>query len=340
MRGQNIMKNQLNYKFGIRRLEKSSDSDYASALKIYNETTPYEIKTNTNEITFWIDRKDSTDPFEPMFFALYYSEKLVGFAMMTYMKAQRIAILEYISLEAQYRVNTVFFVYINLLENYLNINQYDVAFIINEVSNRRNGHDIDKESQMFAKLLCIEGYRKIDALYMTPPLGTNNFESSFNAYLFIKSTGEVYALEKQTFLEIVKTIYFEYFLVWYRHVLPQNEIDSYRNILTRSFDNISHELSTVTTVSVINVECPILMNNKSNINTTGLLPATPKKSRTLIYVILALFIILCPIVLVWVYNLALSVLNIPIGSVNAIIGNCLSALLTVCVTLWLAKKKL
>lgn len=137
------MRNELDYRFSIRRLDKSTDSDYAAALKIYSETTPYEIKTNTNEITIWLDRKDSTDPFESMFFLLYYSEKLAGFAMMTYIKAQRIVVLEYIALETQYRVNTVFFTYINLLESYLHINQYDVAFILNEVSNRRNGSDID-----------------------------------------------------------------------------------------------------------------------------------------------------------------------------------------------------
>lgn len=106
------MRNELNYRFSIRRLDKSTDSDYAAALKIYNETTPYEIKTNTNEIAFWLDRKEKADPFESMFFSLYYSEKLAGFAMMTYIRAQRIVILEYIALEAQYRVNTVFFTYI------------------------------------------------------------------------------------------------------------------------------------------------------------------------------------------------------------------------------------
>jgi len=90
------MRNELDYRFSIRRLDKSTDSDYAAALKIYSETTPYEIKTNTNEITIWLDRKDSTDPFESMFFVLYYSEKLAGFAMMTYIKAQRIVVLEYI----------------------------------------------------------------------------------------------------------------------------------------------------------------------------------------------------------------------------------------------------
>lgn len=122
------MKNELDYRFRIRRFEKSSDADYAAALKIYNETTPYEIKTNTNEITMWLDRKEDSDPFESMFFALYFADILAGFAMMTYIRSQRIVILEYIALSAQFRVNTVFFSYVNLLENYLVSTEQTPAF--------------------------------------------------------------------------------------------------------------------------------------------------------------------------------------------------------------------
>lgn len=334
------MRNELDYRFSIRRLDKSTDSDYAAALKIYNETTPYEIKTNTNEITFWLDRKDNTDPFEAMFFALYYSEKLAGFAMMTYVRVQRIVILEYVALEAQYRVNTVFFTYINLLESYLHVNQYDVAFILNEVSNRRNGSDIDKESQLFSKLLCIEGFGKIDAPYVTPPLGTNNFESSFDAFLFAKSSGDVHALERQTYLEIIRAIYFEYFLVWYEHVLPITQVSAYNEIFKRSFDEISRKLSTNGTVSVLYVECPILLNNICNIKTTGLPPTAPKKSKAILYVVLVTFIIVFPVVIVWGYNYVLNLLGIQIGSVSSILGSSLGACLTACATLWVTKKKL
>lgn len=334
------MRNELDYKFSIRRFDKSSDSDYAAALKIYNETTPYEIKTNTNEITYWLDRKDSTDPFEPMFFGLYYSEKFAGFAMMTYIRAQRIVILEYVALEAQYRVNTVFFTYINLLESYLHINQYDVAFILNEVSNRRNGSDIDKESQIFSKLLCIEGFGKVDAPYVTPPLGINNFESSFDAFLFAKSSGDVHALERQTYLDIVKAIYYDYFLVWYEHVLPTTQAQAYNETLNKSFEDISRKLSTNGTVPVLYVECPILLNNAYTVKTTGLPPAMPKKSKALLYVALAVFIVVCPLAVAWGYNYVLNLLSIQIDSVSNILGSCLGACLTACATLWVAKKKL
>lgn len=334
------MKNELDYRFKIKRIEKSSDADYARALRIYNETTPHEIKTNTNEITKWLDRKDPADPFEPMFFSLYFAGALAGFAMMTYIRTQRIVVLEYVALTAQYRVNTVFFSYINLLESYLSENQYDVTFILNEISNRRNGKDIDKESQLFAKVLCIEGYGKINAPYITPPLGTNNHESNFEAFLFAKSAGDIHALEKQTYLDIVKAIYFDYFSTWYAEVFPPSELAEYNELLQSSFLNLSKQLNQATTIPVTYSECPILQNSGQTLKTNGLPPAIKKNTNYLLYVILVITLIACPIAVVWVYNYVLSLLGVSIGTVSGLVGNCVGSIITACVTLYIAKKRL
>lgn len=50
------MPNLLEHRFAIKRITKPSNEDYISALKIYNETTPPDIKTNTNEITYWLEQ--------------------------------------------------------------------------------------------------------------------------------------------------------------------------------------------------------------------------------------------------------------------------------------------
>lgn len=334
------MERELNYNFSIYRFETSGDPDFASSIKIYNETTPYEIKTNTNEIVFWLDKKDYKCSFEPMYFGLYYSGKLSGFAMMTYIKSQRIVILEYIALETQYRVNTVFFTYINLLESYLNVNQYDVSFIINEVSNRNNGSDIDKESQIFSKLLCIDGYGKIDAPYMTAPLGTNNFESSFDAFLFVKSAGDVHNIDSKTYIAIVRAIYFEYFQVWYEDLLTQDEFIKYKQLINKCFDNIYQNIDMQGSVPVLYTECPILLNNSHNIKTVGIPPTIPKKSKFLLYSLLAIVVVTCPLLIIFLYNVALDFLHISIGSVSSVIGSCLGSSITAIVTFVLAKRQL
>lgn len=45
------MTNRLEHRFSIKHVTRTSDEDYVKALRIYNDTTPYEIKTPTNEIS-------------------------------------------------------------------------------------------------------------------------------------------------------------------------------------------------------------------------------------------------------------------------------------------------
>lgn len=334
------MNEDIEYRLKIRKIEKSSDADYASALQIYNGTTPYEIKTNTNEITAWLDMKSPSDKFEPLFFVLYFNDKISGFAMMTYIQTQRIVILEYIALAPEYRVNTVFYSYVSLLENYLNLNNYDVSFVINEVSYRRNGEDIDKESQLFSKLLCIEGYGKIDALYLTPPLGVNNYESSFDAYLFVKSSGDLHAIEHQTYVDIVNAIYFDYFLEWYKPFLDTTNIAEYENNLKKSYQKIMENLSPEKQLKVTYSDCPILRNSRVYTKTAGLPPTIKKAPKTLSLLFLSIIVILCPIIIIYCYNAVLSLLSIQLGTASEIIGNCLGAIITSGVTLYIARKRL
>ena len=105
------MPNLLEHRFAIKRITKPSNEDYISALKIYNETTPPDIKTNTNEITYWLEQNRNELPFEIMLFSLYLNNMVVGLAMLTYLKKQKTIIFEYLALQPSFRLNAVFFTY-------------------------------------------------------------------------------------------------------------------------------------------------------------------------------------------------------------------------------------
>lgn len=109
------MPNLLEHRFAIKRITKPSNEDYISALKIYNETTPPDIKTNTNEITYWLEQNRNELPFEIMLFSLYLNNMVVGLAMLTYLKKQKTIIFEYLALQPSFRLNAVFFTYISFL---------------------------------------------------------------------------------------------------------------------------------------------------------------------------------------------------------------------------------
>ena len=116
------MPNLLEHRFAIKRITKPSNEDYISALKIYNETTPPDIKTNTNEITYWLEQNRNELPFEIMLFSLYLNNMVVGLAMLTYLKKQKTIIFEYLALQPSFRLNAVFFTYIRCIYNRLLLN--------------------------------------------------------------------------------------------------------------------------------------------------------------------------------------------------------------------------
>lgn len=332
------MNEQLEHKFSIRRIVKSTDDDYITALRIYNETTPVDIKTNTNEITFWLNENSEDYPFEVLYFVLYLDDIAIGFSMLTYIKRQRLIIIEYLSLYDQYRINAVFFSYISLLQNYLSIHNYDVAYMINEISNKGNGKETDKESKLFKKLICLEGFGKINAKYITLPLGCENYDSSFDAFLYIKSTDNVKSISKDTYLEIVKAMYYDYYLTWYKDLIGPTQIEQYKQKVDACLNEIQKSLNTKSICQVSYPHCP-LATHEGDDHTYGVLPSKRKPAPTIMPIII-LLVICGPIAIVWLYSFVLHLLDIPITSVGSIMGGILGAAITSVTTFVLAKKKL
>jgi hypothetical protein len=326
-------------KFSVKRVKKSSDSEYLTALKIYNETTAVDIRTNTNEITYWIDQSSMQRvSFEPMVFVLYLDDAPIGFAMMCYLKKTKIVLIDYLTVYDKYRINAVLFPYLSLLQSYLNKNGYIVSYIVNEVSNKNNGQSINKESKMFKKLFCLEGFGKLGAIYYFPQLGANNPESIFEAHLYIKSNDNISLLHKDTYLSIVESIYRDYNLEWYLPFFSdeaeKNQYVSTSNIyIEKICKSITEDL-----ISVSYIECPIL----SSVNVdqlSGILPAPSKKRRKPIFISIILLMVIAPVLLIWLYTFILGIMGIPLDSISTIIGTVISASITSVSTITIAKKK-
>ena len=331
------MVEQLAYRFEIKRINKPTESEYITALRIYNETTPVEIKTNTNEITFWMQKSGPELLFDTVIFVLYLDDIIVGLAMVSYLRKTKIAIIEYLAVRNQYRVNAVFFPYINLLQNYMNTNNFDVSYYINEISNKDNGNNIDKESRLFKKLICLEGFGKVEAPYITLPLGLLNHESSFDAHIYLKSSDDIHSISKDTYLSIVNSIYYDYFYVWYSQFLSTDDLSIYKNRIDLSFEAIKKTLSTQTICKIQYANCPLLKAVDEE-KTHGPLPTT-RKSRNSLIPLLALVLLICPVAIIWIYNFILDWLGIQLSSVGNIIGGFISASITSISALILSKKK-
>ncbi len=333
------MTSQLEHKFKIRRVIKATDNEYLEALKIYNGTTPYEIRTSSNEITYWLTNRNETNGFEVYLFVLYLNDKIIGLSMTTYIKTTKIVIDEYLALDEPFRLNLVLLSYQSLLQNYYNENGIEVAFFLTEISNKNNGKSIDKESRISMKMLCMEDYGKISTLYYTLPLGLTNHESSFEAFLYLKSNDSINVLSNETYLGLIRSIYYDYYVTWYTPFLTMKELDEYRQTVEHYYNLIKNNLisSGKSSVNIALSKCETIgSDNKEKFS--GILP-TVKKNSFIKYPIILILIICMPLLLICIYSYTFNYLNIQMSSLSNAVGAIISSILTSTVSLYISSKK-
>ncbi len=324
----------MNYenRFVLKPISKSSDDDYIKALQIYMEETPKEIRTNSNEITYWLDKKTTTSPFEMMIFVLYLDDILIGFSQITYIKSQQIAILDYISLKSPYRVNSVFLVFLNMIQNYIISSGKQITYYIAEIGNKDKGANIDRESAFYKRVICLENYGQVMSKYYNFPLGIDNYESEFESLMYLKTNDNIAYINKETFTSIVKAICYEYYYIWYSEFLNDEEKEVYRNKLDKCFNDITKQTTESDRINIEYPKCPLFYQDNSS-KTSGAVPVKINKKYTITPLLLIAVVIL-PVLLAVLYTKVLPYLNIQFGSVStfisSLIGTCVTAYIAFC----------
>lgn len=241
--------NVLYSNFKLKRFQSSDERDFVKALKIYNDTIPVETKTDTNEITYFINLKEKGNR-EMFFFGLYYNEEIIGYIESAYLSQTKTIILDYITLKSEFNINGVFYPLFSLFQQYFSENLIDYDYIITEVSIRTIEENVDKESYYLRKMLQAEDFKIIDIPYPQPQLGVNNFESNFDLRLMIKSLNSIASLKTETFKLIVKDIYFNHYLDWYKTFMTDEESLRYECHLMDQLNKIENFLKTQDTINL------------------------------------------------------------------------------------------
>jgi hypothetical protein len=339
IRGYGLMES-IENKFTVKRVMKSTDEGYVEALSIYNDTTPVDIKTNSNEITSWLDETSPNSHFKLFVFNLYLDGEIIGFAMLSYLIKRRVLVYDYLALKDPFRLNVAFLAYVSLIFNYFSSEGYKIDYYVTEIGNKNAGKEIDKESIFFRKLLCVEGFGFINAPYQTLPLGVDNYESDFEAWLYIKKSGDVMlSINRDTFLNIVRGIYFDYYETWYSAFLSTADMDCFKEKINLKFEEIEDKTKGIFSFDMIHTskECFIVLDKRQE-RTDGSLPAIKKGINRIFPVVLAVLVI-APISIVLCYNWILNMLNVPIGSVSSMIGAIFAAIMTLAIAYLTTRKK-
>jgi hypothetical protein len=257
--------------------------------------------------------------------------------MTTYVRRTKIVIDEYLAVYEQYRIQTIFLVYQSLIQNFYKENDIEVSYFLTEISYKDSGKEMDRESRISLKILCIEEYGRIEALYYALPLGLDNHESNFTAHIYMKGVEPLQSISPRTYLDIVESMYYDYWFEWYCPILSTAEMDLYKNLIDKNFGLIKKSLAnTTTSMSLTHSSCNYL-DGDANIS-KGVIPVKRKKQYSIYFAIVPIIIVM-PLLIIWGYGEALKLLKLSFSSVSTMVGTIISTFITALTTLFIAKKK-
>lgn len=192
---------------------KDSLSYFNEALEIYSNEIPYNVRTDTNEIMYWFEEYNKIYKDKLMIFALLFNNKTVGFIQIVYFQNALFATIDYVVIKKEFRKYFSSF-YILLLEN-IEKNLQKINFIVTE---------IDAENKVLERLAKIKGFESLGN-YIQPPMSGMEDTEIIAKLLFKRIKKNETHIEKNL---IIKTLYFDHYLRWYKPLLSNENYEQYK----------------------------------------------------------------------------------------------------------------
>lgn len=222
--------------YSLKRFNSSVNPDFAAALLLYTRNTPSNIRTDTNEITYWLDNFSNKFGDDFYVFGFYRNKQLVGYAEAAYFCGERLFAFDYIVIDKIHRRNNVFYEFVDHLKSYMESNRPEYRYAVAEVPYGSGQEYPSQESRLLARLLKMQGFRIIRAPYYQPRLMLEDAESEMSADLLIYSTNGLESIRRDTYLDIVHTVYYKYYLRW-KNITP-NSLAAYNIHLDSLYSKI------------------------------------------------------------------------------------------------------
>ncbi|HWZ22090.1 MAG TPA: hypothetical protein VNW06_05520, partial [Cytophagaceae bacterium] len=222
------------------------------ALKIYTNGIGGTSLTNTNEITYCVDRYNQHYTNSHFIVAgLYQNKQLIGYCQFMYISEEKLIIIDYIIIDEAYRGLNVFYSFVEKVKEFIQSNDYEVKYLVGEINIQNNiGNDIPQKAKMLIKLLKTNNFGEIKCDYFQPMLGVDNYESEQKSILMLYPANEYIVIKKETYIKIIETIYFKHYERWYKLFLSDNDIIKYNKHINELFRKVSEKASSLRTINV------------------------------------------------------------------------------------------
>lgn len=228
----------LNYT--LRIFQSSDDDKFLDALDVYRRSVPRNEKTNTNEIIWCLDNSTCFKKCKLFFFGLELNNKIIGYSEIALVRAPRYITIDYLVIDEKYKTHSAFYTFLLLIVQYFTNIKLDYDFIGIELLTDDSGMLSKEELSEYE----LEGFHVVNTLYVQPCLELNNYDSQHEAILLIyqRNTSNK-KINRNTYLDIVHAIYFDYYFEWDSHFYKSEEekIKSYSK-LKETYDKIKDSL--------------------------------------------------------------------------------------------------
>jgi hypothetical protein len=225
----------------LRRLQDSRDPDYAEIVKIYVASVGPDIRTNSNQITYWLDRSYREFGDEFIICGFYEGRRIIGFAQMAFLRQHRILFFDYVVLQKGHRSHGEYFQFARMLEEWIVSESLEFDYAVAEVSYESSGQQPSEHSISLVQLFKLIGFGVAQCEYYQPSLGPDNPQSDVRAHLLVASHERLSMLKRETVVHIVRAVYFQHYERWFAPFLADR--NSYRAFLEQRLSDLENRLS-------------------------------------------------------------------------------------------------
>jgi hypothetical protein len=234
--------------YRFKRFLTSKDPDFASALLIYVRYTPPSIRSNSREITYWLDHFSDKSDDSFYVFGFYRNRELVGFAQAAYFAKDYLYFIDYVTVDIKHRGGNVFFELVDHMKRYLEDEHPEYRYGVTEVMNEPGQDHPSYEKKTLMRLLKLIGFRAIHAPYFQPRLTLDDSESELSGSLLIYGPTPIESIRTDTYRAIIRTVYFKHYLRWAS--VDDSSTEEYEKHLGALFSSIDSDIQNKLTLVV------------------------------------------------------------------------------------------
>lgn len=285
---------EISRSYCLRRFASSRDPEYAAALAIYISTVTPDIRTSSNQITYWLDR--SYAEFGDEFCVCEFIEdgRVIGFAEFAYFRSAAVLALDYLSLHTQHQSQSQYLQFTRMVREWIDAQPFEFDFAVTEIPFESSGTPGER-TQLEAELYRQMGFGVVHCEFGQAPLGLDNPQSDMPAHLLVMGRRGLSAIRAETVLHLIETVYYQHYLRWYTPFL--SDTAPYKAKLDRKFATLQRALSGIEDVPVNGSKMlspPVPVSQKPAQDTSAVIVAS-------LSVLLALLIFVTTLVLLGGY---------------------------------------